>query len=191
MNELPVNSTPAPDKEEKVACVVCREPIRLGAKVCVHCERAQDWTRHLIRWSTLAAAAVAVLSLVSAALSLRELVPRSANLSVIPLACESESVELAVSNLGDKPGMIRKVSLKFRVDGNLGDKKMLLAAMKGEKIIAPHETSNIEYKRFIADAEASFSVPSVDTKTCEYVISVQTADFEGIEAQQEVECHCP
>jgi len=191
MNKTSVNNTPVPEKEERVACVVCREPIHRGAKVCVHCGRVQDWTRHLTRWSTLAGAAVAVLSLVSAAFSLRELIPSPANLNVIPLTCESESIELAVSNLGDKPGMIRQVSLKFRVDGNLGDKKILLTAVQGEKIIAPHETNKIEYKRFIADAEAPFSPPSVGTNTCVYAISVQTVDFEATEAQQEVECYCP
>jgi predicted nucleic acid-binding Zn ribbon protein len=178
------------DKEEKVPCVVCQEPIRQGAKVCMHCDRVQDWTRHLMRWSTLAGAAVAVLSLVSAAFSLRELIPTPANLKVIPIACGSESVELAVSNLGDKPGMLQQVSLRFREDGKLGDKILLLTAVKGEKIIAAHKTNKLEYKWFVADTVASFSGRFMGTKDCAYVISVKTVDFEGVEVQQEVKCPC-
>jgi hypothetical protein len=191
MNDSPVDNSPVSEGEDRVPCVVCREPIRRGAKVCVNCERAQDWTRYLTRWSTVVGAAVALLSLASAALSLRQLIPSPANLSVMPLACESQLLELAVTNLGDKPGMIRQVSLDFRVNGKLVDKNILLTAMKGEKIIAAHQTNKLEYKRLVEGAPAPFAVPSAGVEKCVYVISVQTVDSEGTEELFEVECNCP
>lgn len=191
MNALIPDGAPALENEDMDSCVVCREPIRSGAKVCNHCKRSQNWTRHLLRWSTVAGAIVAVLSLVSTAISLRELIASPSDLKVIPLACGNESVELAVSNLGDKPGLIRQVALQIMANGSVLDKEVLLTAKQGDKIVKPHETQKIVYVMLVSDSPGPFPIPPVGIDTCTFVISVQTVDFEGNELKQKANCPCP
>ena len=161
MNALNPNGNGTPAHDEKIPCVVCREPILPGAKVCVHCNRSQNWTRHLMRWSTIAGAIVAVMSLVSTSISLRGLISSPANLKVIPLACEKESVALAVSNLGDKPGMVRRVAVQIMADGSLLQKEAVLTAASGQKIVKPHETEKIEYVMLSSGLPIPLPIPSV------------------------------
>lgn len=181
---------PAPS-DDKVPCVVCKEPIIRGAKVCNQCDRAQDWTRYLTRWGAIAAAAVAVLSLLSTADSLRGLIEDPANLRVMPRDCQLQSLELAVTNLGDRPAMLRRVSLKLKLDDVLDDEEMRLTASNGEEIIAPHDTHRVIYKRQVHGADAPLLSPAVGVKTCTYVVSIESADFEGNERTLSAECSCP
>lgn len=176
----------------KVPCVVCREPILCGAKVCNHCKRSQDWTRYLIRGSTFVGAAVAVLSLVSAAYSLTELIVVPAELGVLSKACTDESLELAVTNLGDRPAMLTQVALRLRLGGDITDKSMKLTAVQGEEIVAPHATQKITYARKLAnDTPASLADASANTENCAYIVDIETVDFEDNEKTFVVECPCP
>lgn len=143
-----------------------------------------------MRWSTIAGAIVAVMSLVSTSISLRELISSPANLKVIPLACEKESVELAVSNLGDKPGMVRRVAVQIMADGGLLENEFVLSATSGEKIVKPHETEKIEYVMLSSGLPIPLPIPSVGVEKCTLIIAVQTVDFEGSELKQEVRCPC-
>ena len=176
---------------EKVPCVVCREPILRGAKVCNHCKRSQDWTRYLIRGSTFVGAAVAVLSLVSAAYSLTELIVVPAELSVLSKACTNESLELAVTNLGDRPAMLTRVALRLRLGGDITEKSMKLTAVQGEEIVAPHATQKITYARMVAGTSASLSDASANSENCAYIVGIETVDFEDNEKNYVVDCPCP
>jgi hypothetical protein len=143
-----------------------------------------------MRWSTIAGAIVAVMSLVSTSISLRGLISSPANLRVIPLACEKESVELAVSNLGDKPGMVRRVAVHILADGRLLQNEAILTAKSGEKIVKPHETEKIEYVMLSSGLPIPLPIPSVGVEKCTMIIAVQVVDFEGGDSELEVKCPC-
>ena len=190
MNE-PKDQVESSKPDEKQPCVVCREPILLGAKVCNHCRKAQNWTRHLTRWGTMVGAGVASLSLVSGAFSLRELMTDPAKLRVIPKDCQRRSLELAVTNLGDKPAMVRRAILELKLDGTVSGEEMPLTVSEGEEIIAPHDTHRIIYKRMVHDTPADFFAPLVGVTSCGYIVSVETVDFEGNTKSLMMTCPCP
>lgn len=177
--------------DDKIPCVVCKESILRGAKVCNHCNKDQGWTRHLTRWATMAGAAVTVLSLLSAADSLRKLTTDPANLRVIPKACQRRSLELAVTNLGDRPAMVQRVILKLKLDDLLSDKEMPLTLSKGKEMFAPHDTEMVTYKYLVHDTAAEILPPLVGVKACSYVVSIETTDFEGNSRTLPAECLCP
>jgi predicted nucleic acid-binding Zn ribbon protein len=193
----PESCRPRGEQGRKVHCVVCREPIQQGAKICIHCSNAQNWTRHLTRWGTLAGAVVGVVSVATAAYSLSRLVPASARISAVPLACERESVRIAFTNLGDKAGLVRAVVLSLRIDGALGERSVLTSTPDGEKaggdnfVIEPGKTRAIVYRWQTAGAAGSIPVPRVGTHRCMYSVAVETVDFEGASKSIALQCSCP
>src|SRR5688500_2359672 len=56
------------EPSEQAFCVVCQEPIRLGATTCIHCGSSQGWQRHLSVSSTVLALLVALISVLQSAL---------------------------------------------------------------------------------------------------------------------------
>ena len=89
-------------------CKSCREPIKFGAKKCVHCEAFQDWRGSLHLSSTLLALLVALVSVISLAVPvLKETFSPNNSQLVVALQHDSPTVlTLLVSNTGTKPGGI-------------------------------------------------------------------------------------
>ncbi len=172
-------------------CIVCREDIRAGARVCTHCDSAQDWTRHLARWSTVAAAVLGLGSLVSAAYSLWKLVPSPAKIEAITLSCRKDSISLALVNVGDKPGAVRNVTLRIKSAGKSMDPISLSSERREENpIIEAGKTAAINYIYRIANAPSPF--PAVPAgASCQYFLSVGVADFSGTAVPATTQCDCP
>src|SRR5215470_14356970 len=99
-------------------CIMCREPIEAGAKICTHCNSYQGWWgRNLARGTLVIGAIAALLPLFSAASSLREIVleRHKADIHVRAASCQTDRIELAIANLGRGAGLIGDVILA--VDG--------------------------------------------------------------------------
>jgi hypothetical protein len=174
-----------------VRCVVCQEDIRRGAKVCTHCKSAQDFTRHIARWSTVAAAVLGVGSLVSAAYSLWKLVPSPARIEAIALSCQRDLVSLALVNVGDRPGAVRSVALQ--VTSAAGPTAPIeLSPERGDEnlVIESGRTATVNYVYRIAGAPSPFS-PGSTGERCRYVLSVGAVDFSGKTVPSTTECDCP
>lgn len=182
---------------ETVRCVVCRESIKPSAKVCIHCSSAQNWTRHLMRWGTIVGAVISMVSLATAAYSLTKLIPASARIQAVPLACKSESVRIAFTNLGDKAGLVREAMLTLRIDGVDGEKSALASvfsddgAKNDNSVIEPGKTRVIAYEWQSAGVSGLIPLPSVGTRQCIYSISLETVDFEGAIRSLAIQCSCP
>ena len=150
-----------------------------------------------MRWSTLAGAIVGVASLASAAHTLTKLVPTSARLSAIPVACEREIVRIALTNLGDRAGLVRSVGLTLRLDGVPGESAVLapigesVPSDKDKVLVEPGKARVIAYAWQIAGAPGAIPVPTVGSHKCTYSMLVDTVDFEGNNRAIPLECSCP
>lgn len=172
-------------------CVVCREDIRAGAKVCTHCDSAQDWTRHLARWSTVAAAVLGLGSLISAAYSLWKLVPSPAKVEAIVLSCRKDSVSLALVNVGDKPGAVRNVTLQIKSSAQSMDPILLSPERRDENpIIEGGKTATVNYIYRIADVPSPFP-PLPTGASCQYFLSAGVVGFSGATDRATTQCDCP
>jgi hypothetical protein len=171
-------------------CVVCQEDIRQGARLCTHCDSAQDWTRHLARWSTLAAAVLGVGSLVSAAYSLWKLVPSPAKIEAVTLSCQHDSVSLALVNVGDKPGAVRSVSLQVK-SATESKGPIPLSALRGDEnpIIEAGKSATLSYVNRVANARSPF--PRPPGGSCQYVLSIGAVDFRAGNVPFTTQCDCP
>ena len=181
----------------KSRCVVCREEIIAGARLCTHCNTPQGWSRHVVGVASVAGAVVTVLSLVGAAVSLggawqtlQKLVPAPAKLTAIARACGRDTVELGVANLGDKPALLQSVTLRLRLDGSLRE-PVPLTAVAGAEIIEPHKMQPITYEHRVSGAVSPLRPTLTGVAACDYLITVETATIEGPGRPVEMTCACP
>jgi hypothetical protein len=96
-----------------VECVMCREPVRPGARICTHCNSFQDWKRYFSVGSTVLALLVALLSVATtAAPALQRIFTRDrSDLRVALLSTEGREGSASVINSGNKPGFIGQIYL--------------------------------------------------------------------------------
>jgi len=109
--------------EESIPCSVCREPIRLGARKCIHCDSMLDWRGWLGISQTTLALLVALVSVVSASASrVAELFAR--NYSEVTLNVRQvakQYLELAAWNQGNKNAQL----LSANISAQTSDGKQL------------------------------------------------------------------
>ena len=176
-------ASPAGPHAGAVPCVVCREDIRAGAALCIHCKSPQGWTRHLARWSAIVGAVVGLSSLVSGAVSLAKLVPADARITAIPIACSRETVTVALGNAGDKAGVAESITLQ-------GSKPVVLSPREGDAkpLIGGRQSSVIAYAYRERRTPAPLPQPSGDK--CKYRLTLNTIDFAGKKLASDFECDC-
>lgn len=151
----------------------------------------------MTRWGGLAGAVVGIFSLASTAYSLGKLVPSSAKISAVPLACGSDSVSIAFANLGDKAGLVEAVELHVRIDGADGQQSLLTPKSNGKaangdsSIVEPGKTRVIAYYWQTAGVPGVIPRPTEGAHDCTYIISVKTVDFEDATGAKELKCTCP
>jgi hypothetical protein len=190
-----------PDQQDTGAqCVVCRESIQSGAAVCIHCNNFQNWTRHVLRWTGVLTAVLALVPLWGGARALWELAfpDHKADVRSYALSCEKEGVILAVTNLGDRPGTLNGFSIVPVVDGQPAKEEALFLSRNSDvdkngdkRVVRAGETFVLDLEQRIEDVHSDLTIPNKAWKTCEYGIAVQVNTFEGVNSSVSTKCPCP
>lgn len=98
-------------QEQTVPCSSCKEPIKVGAKICYHCSHYQD-IRQYMSWGqsslTLVLALVAVISAAAPLWLALAGGPRS-DLVVTSAHVNTNGADVTVANLGDRAGIVNGV----------------------------------------------------------------------------------
>jgi hypothetical protein len=102
-----------------VPCGICREPIRQGAKKCIHCTSMLDWHGWLGISETALALLVALVSVIGAtAPRLVELfTPQSSKLSLSIRQIYGQSLELVASNQGHQNSQLLSANIFAKTEG--------------------------------------------------------------------------
>lgn len=108
------------------ACRVCKQPIALGAKKCIHCESFQDWRRYLNLSSTVLALIVALVSVLSISFPIikESFQIDNSNITILYQSASDEFLTFIGSNSGKFPGGIGNVSLT--IQGEIWQKRGVL-----------------------------------------------------------------
>jgi hypothetical protein len=117
--QTPLEKAPVDRPAEiMVPCKVCREPVRQGAKKCIHCDSMLDWRGWLGISETALALLVALVSVVGAtAPRIVELfTPQFSNLKVNVRQVFSNNIELAAVNEGHKSSELVSASISARTE---------------------------------------------------------------------------
>jgi hypothetical protein len=172
-------------------CIVCREPIQGGARLCVHCHSAQDWTRYILRWTGVWTAMLALLPLWSGALALREIAfhDHKAEIRLEPITCTRDMIVIAVTNSGDRPGIISQSTLNVAIDKQVANEKFNLVPRTGSQIVKPGETFTLELEPRVEGILAPLPIPNSRSE-CEYRIITRIDSFERNWHPLMVSCPC-
>jgi len=179
------------ETDETKPCIVCHEAIRRGARLCIHCESAQDWTRHILRWTGVWTAVLALLPLWSGALALLEIAfpNHKAEVKFQPISCTKDAVILAVTNTGDRPGIISKSVLTMWVGNQITEAKFDLMPATKQRVVRPGQTFTLQLGPQVEGT--SSTLPSGRSKSCEYRIETQVDAFDLGSYPVTVKCPCP
>jgi hypothetical protein len=174
-------------------CVICCEPIIVGARKCNKCDSFQDWTRYVFRWSGLIAAIIALLPVWSIAVSLWRLaVPSEAKIHVSVLKCSRQEIDVAAANVGQRTGVIKSVA--FEVVRNppqsAAERDIRTLNADGLTPIKPSDTIIIKYK---PSSEGFEELPIwQDSKACKYKLKFDVLGSGEIKSADIIEpCDCP
>lgn len=176
-------SKPTLPRSVTISCPVCAEPIRKFATVCTHCKADFSWRRYLGMSTTTLALLTALVSVTgTVAPQIAKLFqPNESKISGVFIeasAVKSRTLTLWVSNEGLRPGMVRYLVFKVRMDSRAGNKSGfgVLFPVGGPKILTPGASERIDFA-----AEAGKMLLSSEPTNPEF-----TAFLEGLGGKDSV-----
>jgi len=109
--------------QSKARCVACMEPIAAGAKKCVHCGSYQNWRRFLNVGTGMLSLMVALISVLTVATPVFKsaLTAQKPEMHYSFLRYQARTMEVICSNLGQRPGILKRVTLSVLRDGSESD----------------------------------------------------------------------
>ena len=196
MSEKEPKNTLTPSTDELTICRVCREPIKAGAIKCTKCDSYQDWTRHLLRWSTLLVSllGLAPLWIISSSLSKLAFSNKAAHIEAAVTGCEQDSVRLVFENSGEISGIVTGVTFALLQDGKRSIPDLDIRSNQGEEdiVISPQQPPvRVVYRPYIDNTPANFIPESRAQQNCFYQLGIDWIDFAGSHQHLTRECRCP
>jgi hypothetical protein len=178
-----------------VPCKACREQIEAGATVCKECGSSQGPSRHLFYWKDIivAVGALAPLWIAATALYKTMVADPRADIRMLALRCDTDSMQVAASNLGTAAGLVGPANLSFITASGISDPGVELRIQEPEDfdpVVAPSATKILNLQPRIHGAMMPIPYPQVG-KPCSAVAEVSFLGFDGSLSRRQVTCACP
>ena len=184
------DGSPPPDS---IPCAVCALPIPRAARLCTHCNCAQNpWVRWARRVSVVAAGIVALLPLVDAASSLRSLAAgqHKADVRLRAVDCQPSGITIAAMNFGRGPAFLRSPALRIEGGHSGTAPELELRPDKDEvALLEPSGTVALKFTGWVRTASVDLPRRS-GTQPCLYRTTLVVEDTSGTQPQ-EAQCECP
>jgi len=179
-------------EESKAECIICKNELKKGAIKCVQCGSFQHrWRRILAGIDLKSLVALVPILTLSFVFVKDQLVDHKSDLRIAALSCsDGESIRIAVSNLGDRPAVIReKVKYHIIVNGKEDEAKFMVLKTPNLQLIKPgeHIISDL-----IAWTGANTDAPIVKCppgSACEYKIIFSIIGFDHKPYSLQVPCN--
>jgi hypothetical protein len=165
---------------ENRTCSVCGELINPNASKCNHCGSYQDWTRHITRWSALAAAILGIAPLWGIAGSLiRMAAADKANIEAAIINYDSREMAVAYVNSGKRDGILTNVDFYVLKDGSRVKSNIRIKPNE-TKVISPNAPPvTVRYSAEIGGEDTKFYTWDKSTPSCYYNLDISWIDFSG------------
>lgn len=174
-------------------CKVCREPMRSGAIKCTSCNAYQDWTRHLMRWSTFGTAVLALVPLWGIAISLRSAFSApAAKVEALVTACSATEMRIALVNAGDLDAIVTGHEFSLQ-RGGINEPLAYTVRSNAEDTPLVHAGASatmVSYAPYVGNEPTRFVPRGESVEQCEYRLSISWKDFSDASHQIERSCVC-
>ena len=121
-----------------LACVMCKEAVKAGARRCPHCGSFQNWRRHLTFSSVVLSWAIALISLLTVVMALvtKIATPEEENiqLRLLEVNQAEDFILMWGSNAGKRPGVIRSVFFEIPGGNSTSDRKLELFVVREDAV---------------------------------------------------------
>jgi hypothetical protein len=170
-------------------CVVCRGTISEGATKCASCDNFQDWRRHILTWSGVITALLALVPVWGGAVSLYKLAfPGDAEVRIRTIECQQKKIKVAAFNSGGKVGLLtaprvtvirnqeqKSISVNFSIDED--DTELL--------------SKELDIIELALTGSHNFPTQTTANGGCKLRISFQVETLAGSKFERKDECSCP
>ena len=140
-------------------CRVCREPIRPGAKKCLHCGSYQNWWAQLLASGPALSLLVALVAVTTPWIPVAKelLAPKGAEIRTAFGGVFGNSLAVNVTNVGTMPASVQQVNL------TIGDEKAItvypLQIQNSSRLVEPGKTVTVRGALMSGATAPSFSDP--------------------------------
>ena len=136
------NDMPAKSIETK-PCISCKEPIRINAIKCFHCEQFQNWKRHLVFSGIVLSLLIALFSVIGVVTPIvqKAFITERASLKLAVISGNYNKIQFMLSNLGKRSAVISEVTIVSDIKGN--NKSDILYPDILGKVIEPDKSYSI------------------------------------------------
>src|SRR5882724_7238207 len=136
-------------------CILCREQIPSGAKICTKCDSYQDWRRYFGVSSTVLSLLVALVSVLTVAVPVvrNALTPDRSDVRCSVLEWSAGGVTLVVSNRGVRPAILKNLRLK-PVTSTGRETNIIFAADFADPLLEPGKFRTVRFHRVIGSVQA-------------------------------------
>ncbi|SRR6266436_117062 len=196
----------AGDGGGSTACVLCRTPIPVGAKICTACKSSQSRTwRGVERTASGIAVIGTVVPLLVGAFTFAALVfdVHRPSIELLPVLCGAESIKVAAFNNGTGAGVVgldgfdvvRDAEKKTNEPGfnvRIEQKDANGGTPADRMLMKPGEAVLISLIARLGDNSAPFP-RRLDSQQCIFELSFHVYGFGSVSARQprRMECNCP
>lgn len=189
------NSIPKLEKKAvtTIVCKVCSEEINNGAAKCVHCGSYQDWTRYVLRWTTLSVSLLGILPLWGIATSLT-FPSKNAEVEAVILSCNKSEIVVAFANSGKIAGIITDAQFELVYGNTVIKPKYEVRAFQHDPsfVVSPNLAPElVTYKPYISDTETIFVSRENNDSSCSIKATINWVDFKGAKNKFVRKCKCP
>ncbi len=190
------NSTPKLEKEAvtTIACKVCSEEIKNGAAKCVHCGSYQDWTRYVLRWTTLSVSLLSIMPLWGIAISIYNLSSKHAEVEAAIISCNHEEIVMAFANSGKIDGIITDAKFELVYDNTVIKPKYEVHALEDDSsfVVSPNLAPKlVTYKPYISNTPTVFVSRENNYSSCSIKATIDWVDFKGAKNKFVRKCKFP
>ena len=185
-----------PMQTDKIQCKVCKEQIQAGASKCTECGSYQDWTRYLLRWSTLVVAILGLAPLWGIANSLKTIAlsSKTADISAVLTSCASDYFNLTLANSGNLAGIVTETNFRLKLNGKSHQPSYQVRASDdiSDIVISPNQPPvQFKYQAYNRKMPTNFTSESIGYSSCQYALTIKWIDLKQNSNQLSLECECP
>jgi predicted nucleic acid-binding Zn ribbon protein len=177
-------------------CVVCHKEIEPGAQKCTECDSYQNWTRYLFRYTGIITAILGIVPVVTIAVSLYEIAftEKISDVRAVLVRCGPQKLDIGIANVGNAPAIVSNVSFRSPNTTPIGKLKIRRSGKDASPtfLVDPAAPAQIlSYEAYVGETSTRFPQFPEGAAECEYLVTVETLQFDQQTHRRELRCDCP